>query len=316
MYHSMLLKEKGVKFVVFDPFYNDSYAAWDAEWIPCNVGCDTAIMIGLAYEMLKLDEVQGDIVDWDFLNKYSLGFDAEHMPEGEDPNGNYKDYLLGTFDGVPKNAEWAGKRSGVDPEKIKYVATLIGKNTKAGVLSAWSGGRNQQADNLPQAMMALGAMGGHVGKPGHMMGITVWNYSFSGGPLIFSAGSNGMEGIPNPNSEDCFCDAELWRGIYTGSYTWTGNSATKRNPGVKKDVDIKVIWHAGNARLQTVDDQNLGIKAHRKVDLVVSNSQYMTTNSKYADFILPVSTPWERPGGFLTGNREMMIMYTRVVDRY
>lgn len=108
IYHAIMNKEKGVKFIGIDPSYNESYAAVDAEWVPCYPGCDTALCIGLAYEMLRMDDGK-QLIDWDFLDIHTLGFDADHMPEGEDASGNFKDYLLGTYDGVPKDPAWASK---------------------------------------------------------------------------------------------------------------------------------------------------------------------------------------------------------------
>jgi len=315
IYHALLCKESGTKFMAFDPFYNESHSALDAEWIPTRPGTETVLFIGLAYEMLRMDE-EKHLIDWDFLNKYTIGFDAEHMPDGEDSTGNFKDYLLGTYDGVPKTPEWVSVRCGVAPEKITHVAELIGKDTKAAIVGSYAAARNTHVDNWPQMLMTLGAMGGHFGKSGHMCGLTTNARAYNGGGGLFSAGKTGLESIANPINDESLCHVEMWRGILTGSYNYTGTSSSKRNPGVTKSVDIHVIWHGGSARLQTADDQITGIKAHRKVDLVISNASFMTTNSKYSDFILPVSTLWERDGGFLTGNREMLIMHTRVIDRY
>ncbi|MDR0514987.1 MAG: molybdopterin-dependent oxidoreductase [Coriobacteriaceae bacterium] len=315
IYHALLCKEGGTKFVAFDPFYNESHSALEAEWIPTRPGTETALFLGIAHEMLRMD-AEKKLIDWDFLNKYTIGFDAEHMPEGEDPQGNFKDYVLGTYDKTPKTPQWASVRCGVAPEKISAVAELIGKDTKAAVVGSYAAARNTHVDNWPQMLMTIGAMGGHYGKSGHMCGLTTNARAYNGGSTIFQAGSSGLKSIENPIKDEALCHVEMWRGILTGSYNYTGSSSSKRNPGVKKDIDIHVIWHGGGARLQTADDQVTGIKAHRKVDLVISNASFLTTNSKYADFILPVSTLWERDGGFLTGNREMLIMYSRVLDRY
>jgi len=81
-----------------------------------------------------------------------------------------------------------------------------------------------------------------------------------------------------------------------------------------RDIDIHMIYHAGNARLQTAEGMTKGIEAHRKVDLVVSHGQFLTTNAKYSDFVLPLTTEWEKPGGFLTGNREILIMYSQITE--
>ena len=49
-----------------------------------------------------------------------------------------------------------------------------------------------------------------------------------------------------------------------------------------------------------------GIEAHRKVEFVVTHSHFLTTNAKYSDIVLPVTTQWERYG-YLKGNREILI---------
>ena len=45
-------------------------------------------------------------------------------------------------------------------------------------------------------------------------------------------------------------------------------------------------------------NQKEGIEAHRAVDFVLTLAQFMTTNARYSDIILPVTTEWERCGGF------------------
>jgi len=39
--------------------------------------------------------IEHDLQDQDFLDKYTVGFDADHMPEGVDPKENFKDYVPG-----------------------------------------------------------------------------------------------------------------------------------------------------------------------------------------------------------------------------
>ena len=40
-------------------------------------GTDTAFILGVASEIpSSLDKEEGDVVDWDFLDKYTVGFDA------------------------------------------------------------------------------------------------------------------------------------------------------------------------------------------------------------------------------------------------
>jgi anaerobic dimethyl sulfoxide reductase subunit A len=99
---------------------------------------------------------------------------------------------------------------------------------------------------------------------------------------------------------------EVWDAIVTGKYT-----ATVRG---KVDCDIKLISHLGlGAALNQTPSLNRGIEAHRKVEFVVTSTSYYTTNAKYSDVVLPVTSLWEREGGLLTGNQEMLIYYSQVV---
>ena len=77
------------------------------------------------------------LVDWDFLDRCTIGFDADHMPEGADPKGNFKDYVLGTYDGVPKTPEWASKRCGTPVEQIRSLAYELGPSKKVAILTSW-----------------------------------------------------------------------------------------------------------------------------------------------------------------------------------
>lgn len=78
---------------------------------------------------------------------------------------------------------------------------------------------------------------------------------------------------------------------------------------------IKGIFHATDATLQTSLHQKAGIEAHRAVDFVLSYAQFMTTNARYSDIILPVTTEWERVGklGDAT-NRELVLCYSQVTE--
>ena len=40
----------------------------------------------------------------------------------------------------------------------------------------------------------------------------------------------------------------------------------------------------------------------------------MTTNARYSDIILPVTTEWERVGGVTSSNREFVYCYSQVTE--
>ena len=77
--------------------------------MPVRPGTDGALLAAIAYTM-----IENGWQDQEFLDTHCVGFDADHMPEGEDGSENFKDYILGVNDGVPKTPEWASA-SGTDP---------------------------------------------------------------------------------------------------------------------------------------------------------------------------------------------------------
>ena len=51
---------------------------------------------------------------------------------------------------------------------IRNLARAMGKDHKVGFLVSAASARINNTDNLPQLVMTVGAMGGHMGKSGHM----------------------------------------------------------------------------------------------------------------------------------------------------
>ncbi len=305
-YHYMQAKKAGAKFVVIDPIYTDTAEVFGAQWIPIRPTTDHAMLLGMAYTLITEDDpVTNPLIDWDFLNRCTVGFDADHMPEGADPKENLKDYILGTYDGIPKTPEWASEICGVEPKVMSDLARKIARTKRVALLTGWAPGRTHNSDSMPQMFMAFGAMTGKMGLSGCMTGVSCHFGAANGGPRLVNNGGTGVPGISNP-VDDNIVDAEMWDAILTGKYTAGRNDI--------RDINIQLIYHGGNAILQTREGSMKGIEAHRKVEFVVSNSQFLTTNSKYADVVLPVTTPWEREGGFLTGNRDMLIFYTKVTE--
>lgn len=314
-YNFLQVKKAGAKFIGVDPFYNETYALLDADWIPCRPSQDTALLLGVAYTLITEDK-NGSLIDQDFLDKYCIGFDADHMPEGTDAKENFKDYVLGTYDGVPKSPEWAAEHTGASADQIRNLAYELDPKKNVALLAGWAPARTHNADNFAQILMTIGAMTGHIGKPGNMTGVSCHNKTGNHGPSLVTPGKSELPKIDAP-VDDCINDTQLWDAILNGTYNYTGtkpNGNYTQGKGETRDIDIHVIWHANRALLQSRDNMAVGIEAHRKVDMAVCHCQFLTTTAKYCDILLPINTYWERPGGFLTGNREMAIVYSQVID--
>jgi anaerobic dimethyl sulfoxide reductase subunit A len=100
---------------------------------------------------------------------YSLN-DPDHVPlpatHHTDWKNNFKDYILGSFDGVPKTPEWASERCGTPVEKIKILARAMGTIKPMAMLTQYASSRSYHGSLMIQAYYVAGWLTGNVGKPG------------------------------------------------------------------------------------------------------------------------------------------------------
>ena len=151
------LKEKGVKMVFIDPFHNYTAAAMGGKWIAPRPGTDAALALAIAHVWI----VEATY-DKQYVCERTVGFDE------------FKEYVLGTSDGVPKTPAWAEQESDVPAQTIVALArewaakrtVLLAAGTRGG-----EGGACRQAFGTEWArlMVLLQAMQG-LGKPG----ISIW----------------------------------------------------------------------------------------------------------------------------------------------
>jgi anaerobic dimethyl sulfoxide reductase subunit A len=74
-------KKNGARFIAVDPFYNPTYEMLTDEWLPIRPATDHPMLLGMIHTLLVEDDpVSNPLIDWDFLNRCTIGFDAEHLP--------------------------------------------------------------------------------------------------------------------------------------------------------------------------------------------------------------------------------------------
>ena len=322
-------RDRGAQFVCISPTYNVTASMLDAHWIPVNPGGDTALLIGVAGEMLRLDEERGNIIDWDFLHKYCVGFDAESMPEGAATPENYKGYLKGEYDGVVKNAAWASKLCGTPEDEIVWLAETVGKQANVILSHGYAAARCNGAEDLPQAYMAIACMGGHFGKPGNACGNYYVDRQGPGGVQIVSTGKDGTANIELPEvkplydtnkfeaieEDDLVNGLQAWDAVLDGSYQsagycWDGSFTKPKD----RTCDIHVIYGGRDGTARSLPNSTKMVDALRKVDFVVTQHFAVTASTPYADVILPVTSNVERDEIVKNGDRdrEMVLVYSQV----
>jgi len=303
-------KKAGAKFIFLDPLYNDSAMILADEWVPVRPATDHALALGMIHTLLIEDNPETDpLIDWDFLNRCTVGFDSEHMPEGADPKENFKDYVLGISDSMPKTPEWASEICGVPARTIRALAREIAKTERVSLLTAWAPARTNNTDSWPQVFMTLGAMTGNIGKSGCCTGVSCWERTADGGPFLIGAGGAACERCAPPEAPEGVINVTI-----NNNEVWDAVVNKKFIAGYEKvkDINIQMILHDGSSSLNQKVGMTKGIEAHRKVEFVASLNFVMNTNCKYSDLVLPVTSMWER-AGYLKGNRDHFIWARNVV---
>lgn len=320
-YHFLQAKKAGADYIFVGPEYNVTAAMLEARWIRLRPGTDLAFLLAVAYEMIKADETGGgSVIDKEFLDAYTVGFDKDHMPEDASLSENFKDYVLGSYDNLPKTSEWATEICGTPTEDIQWFAQLLAKNNKVMAFHSYAAARCNDAEDFPQLFYTVGAMGGHFTGEGHAWG-NCYHYTAAnnGGPLAIPGGPNWPV-VPNVENADCLKGPELWKGIVEGRYNYTGDylmGTGVDKPSEMRDIDIRVIYHSHAAYLQSQIGIPTGIEAHRKVDFVVTQDYVLNTNARYSDIVLPITTHWERedPTNYQqVTNREFAVFPVKVIE--
>ncbi len=318
-YPFKMAQEAGVEFVMVGPSYNVTAASYNCKWIQVRPGTDTAFLLAVIYEMIRLDEEEGGIIDWDFVNEKTVGFTPETMPEDATTDENYRDYILGKYDGVPKTPEWATEICGTPVEDITWYARLAGKSNNVIFFHSYAASRYLGVENLPQAFMTVSALGGHYGKPGNGSAcLFTWDCGDSGYRIIQHKGSldpvyaymDNLVGItPNPIAPNDMIEGNSWwssldAGKYisttAGAYDAGSGEAGIRRANVptyhaakEMDVNPRILFAANSNFLQTRVNLPTGIKVMRAADMCVSLEIKYSLTAQFADIILPVATHWE-----------------------
>jgi len=286
-YYMRMAKQKGCKFVLVDPQYTDSAAAYDAWWIPIKPNTDAAMMAGMAHHIF-VSQMQ----DQAFIDKFCSGMDAGTMPDWakNTPNGreNFKDYILGTYDGVPKTPEWAEAICGVKAADIRKLAQMYATTRPAALKASWAPGRAEYGEQYNRMAAALQAMTGNIGV--------------LGGCAEGVGKGWDAKAVAYPYDEF----ANIWFASIK-SDRWA--HCVLNYPNVKREEiglwprqdnldvvipNIKGIFWQGSNWFNQLTNINKEIQAIKKLELVVCMDSTITPSGIYADVLFPIATHFER----------------------
>lgn len=289
------LKEAGIKQIFIDPYCNFTAVLHGDKWIAPRPGTEAAMALSIAYVWL-----QEGTYDKEYIATHTVGFEE------------FKDYVLGKEDGIPKTPEWAAELSGINKRILVALARewASKRTTLAGGVKGGEGGvcRTAYATEWARIVVLLQAMQG-FGKPG----VAIWGTTL--GPpfnddLEFPGyawgGINRLAKKPveNPVKQRLYRllvpEAILNPPINWFSPGFCGNSLEQQfipftypMPGCS---EVKMFYRYGGAFIGTMTETNRWVRMYQspKLEFVVNQDCWWCTETKFADVILPACTNLER----------------------
>jgi len=301
------LKEVGIKLVHIDPYYNHTAALFGGKWLAPRPATSHALAMAIAYVWIT-----EDLYDKEYIAKRTTGFDE------------WKAYVLGEEDGIPKTPEWQAAETEIPAKDARALARdWGGKKTylAAGGINGFGGAcRNATGTEWARSMVCLMAMQG-LGKPGVNMGCmqqgTPVDESFffpgySEGGMSGDIAATGlavnmfqrMPQLPTINTvyqsvpRLCIPEAIL-DGKATG-YPADGKAIEGQFIPIQYPAPgaplIKMYYKYGGSHFGTMVETNRYAKAYRsdKIEFVANQSIWLEGEAKFADVLLPACTNFER----------------------
>ena len=255
-YYVALAREKGARVVAIDPRLTDSAAVLADKWIPIRPGTDTAMLIAMAHVI-----IDKNLQDQAFLDKYSVGFEK------------FREYVMGTEDGVPKTPQWAEEITGVSAETIVELALAYATAKPAALVPGYGPCRVNHGEQFSRAAAALAAMTGNVGVPGGDAGIPVFGFPIMTKVMQFPGGYG-------PDN------------VSVHFNNWADAIIEGRAGGYLSD--IKMVYSVAGNTVNQLGNVRKADRALKTLDFMVVHEQFMTATARYADYVLPVTTQFER----------------------
>ncbi|MBW2610716.1 MAG: molybdopterin-dependent oxidoreductase, partial [Deltaproteobacteria bacterium] len=290
------LKESGKKQVFIDPFYNYTAATVGDKWISPRPGTDAAMILAIMHVWL-----QEDTYDKDYIAKRTIGFDE------------FKRYVLGEADGVPKTPQWAAKITDLPARNIKALAREWASKKVQYFGSGFGGAcRSAYATEWTRLSVLLQAMQG-LGKPGVSMGadcggapynasVYFPGYADPDGMLFLSRAAKkpAINPVEQTISRPLFPDAILnppikWTGIGFCAHS-LDEQFMKMSYPLPGQSEIHMLYRYGSSYIGTFCNGKRWVEAFQspKLEFIVTQDCWWNNETRLADIVLPACTNMER----------------------
>lgn len=301
-------KELGIRMVHINPHYCPTAALLGGKWLPIRPGSDNALAIAIMFVWIT----EG-LYDREFVAQRTTGFEE------------WKAYVLGEGDGVPKTPEWQEAETGIPAKNVRALAREWG--TKRTYLAPGGRGsglaganRGPNGVQFARAMILLAAMQGW-GRPGVNFG------NLQGGApvdLLFYFPGYAEGGISGELQQTASAANNYTR----MPHLLTVNPVTQTIPRLRLPdaildgrcegypldpssieaqfrryqypapgyAPVRMLYRYGGSSFGTMSDSTRYMEMYRSANLefVVNQSVWLEGEAKFADILLPACTQFER----------------------
>jgi anaerobic dimethyl sulfoxide reductase subunit A len=280
-YYLMKAKEAGVKIIIIDPRQSETAVSMADQWVALKPGGDTALANAMAYVIYDKK-----LQDQAYMDKFCVGFDEEHMPEGVPAGESYHSYLFGLKDGINKTPEWAEKICGVPANVIEQLAVEYATTKPACILPGLGVQRTSGGENAIRATIALCAMTGNIGISGGGASGSVTPQGHEEAPEIYKPDNPFKGQIP----------AFMWSKAIDKPETMTPREDGLKNMD-KMPCGIKLLFSLASNILinqhSNINDSKRILSDTSKCEMIVVSDLFMTPTARWADLLLPAPSLFE-----------------------
>lgn len=275
----MQAKEAGARIVCVDPKYTRSAALLADKWIPIRPSTDAAMLIAMAYVIIT-----ENLQDQAFIDTYTIGFEQ------------YKDYVLGKEDGIPKTANWAESATGVPADVIADLAREYATMKPAALAAGFGPGRTAYGEQYHRASTVLAAITGNVGIHGGYPGLVghlgyipaIPILPLPLGRCILPLGDNPVtDGGPPTQFNSVFYSP-------SGIHICKLADAILQGKAGGYPTNLKLAYITCSNPVNQLPNSNKMAEALQKLEFIVVHEVFMAPTAKFADILLPVNTALER----------------------
>lgn len=268
---------KGCQLIVLDP-RNTELANLADLHLPLKPGANVAVINAMQHVLLE-----EDLIDRDFIDKYSDGFDTLKA------------------DLARYTPDWAGDISGVHPDLIRRAARMYAASGASQIL--WGLGVTEagHGSNAVFGMINMAVMTGNIGRPG------TGTCPIRGQNNV--QGASDVGALPNVFSDYRKTTDPQARAEHEAAW----GCAMPQNTGLRipdmfdaaHEGTLKAMFVLAEDIAQSDPDTAHVVGALEALEFLVVEDLFMCETAKYADVVLPGSTFLEKNGTFTNSDRRI-----------